>query len=286
VNRKALFNHIRGALFHGNLAQQQVDGVNTIVDGFEKRYPKGDSRWLAYILATVYWETARTIQPIREIGHGAGHPYGVPDPQTGQTYYGRGYVQLTWKANYQKFGSYLVSNPDLALKPEVAALVMFSGMERGIFTGKKLSDFFNDHKADWVNARTIINGHDHASDIAGIAQSFYAAIQAAQQGEGKMTDTSGVVTQPTPAASSSENVLADWIIKNEVPAETALRAIAVAKGVPGFAIDMVFQLVNPIINQAIQNLHPEDIAKLILPHLLGGIQSLVSHVADKQKGIG
>ncbi len=54
------------------------------------------------MLATAYWETAQTMEPIEEYGKGAGRPYGEPDPATEQTYYGRGYVQLTWLPNYEK----------------------------------------------------------------------------------------------------------------------------------------------------------------------------------------
>jgi len=43
-----------------------------------------------------------TIQPIEEIGKGSGQDYGKTDPETGQAYYGRGFVQLTWRDNYAK----------------------------------------------------------------------------------------------------------------------------------------------------------------------------------------
>ncbi|WP_246725656.1 hypothetical protein [Beijerinckia sp. L45] len=80
-------------------------------------------------------------------------------------------MQLTWKANYEKFAaiclSDLVNKPDLALQLPMAVTIMFEGMERGLFTGKKLADYFHVGKADWINARRIINGTDKASTIAG-----------------------------------------------------------------------------------------------------------------------
>lgn len=192
MDRSVFFNRVRAKPFGGGLVQSQVDGLNAIIDGFEARHSQGDPRWLAYDLATAYWETDRTMQPIREGGRGAGHPYGAPDPETGKTYYGRGYVQLTWKTNYAKLspivGADLVNNPDLALQPSIAATVMFAGMEQGLFTGKKLADFFNDSTSDWVNARTIINAHDRADTIATYAQQFFAAVQAAQPGAKLVTD--------------------------------------------------------------------------------------------------
>jgi hypothetical protein len=78
-------------------------------------------RNIAYQLATTYHEAGHTFQPIAEFGKGRGHPYGVPDPATNQTYYGRGDVQLTWKRNYELFGQNLgldlVNQPDLAMDP-------------------------------------------------------------------------------------------------------------------------------------------------------------------------
>ena len=120
INREFFFDHVRQALFSGSMSQGQVDGLDAILDHWESDGGGSkDDRWLAYALATAYHETAKTIGPIREIGLGHGRPYGVPDPVTGQTYYGRGLVQLTWKKNYQAFSDILkvdlVGNPDLAL---------------------------------------------------------------------------------------------------------------------------------------------------------------------------
>jgi len=115
MNREAFFNSVRASLFNGNLTQPQVDGMNAILDGFGKRYPDGDPRWLAYYLATAKWETAGTMQPVRE-------PFWLSENWRRLNlryypYYGRGYVQLTWKSNYQRqsqadrTGIDLVTNP-------------------------------------------------------------------------------------------------------------------------------------------------------------------------------
>jgi predicted chitinase len=154
--------------------------VNAILDAWEKRPDLTDKRWLAYMLATAKWETAHTMKPIEEYGHGAGHEYGEPDPETGKTYYGRGYVQLTWKANYAKMsgitGVDLVYHPELALDPKCAALIMFEGMKGGLFTGVGLPRYFSLSTDDPVSARRIINGIDHAGDIALIHRGFLAAL--------------------------------------------------------------------------------------------------------------
>ena len=137
---------------------------------------------LAYVLATAYHETAMTLQPIAEWGKGEGYDYGEVDPETGQAYYGRGYVQLTWRDNYSKqdekldLDGQLVAQADLAMHPEVAMQVICLGMRDGDFTGKQLSDFFTADLTDFYEARTIVNGHDRASDIAEYATKFANAI--------------------------------------------------------------------------------------------------------------
>src|SRR6266576_3399540 len=104
INREFFFGQVRRLLFLGSLRQSQVDGLNVILDRWEAQYAAEDDRWLAYALATTYHETDQKIQPIEEYGKGRGQPYGKPDPDTGKTYYGRGFVQLTWKNNYDTMG--------------------------------------------------------------------------------------------------------------------------------------------------------------------------------------
>lgn len=178
INRESFFERTR-AFFGGSLSQSQVDGLTTILDHWESS-TYGDTRWLAYMLATTKWETANTMQAIAEYGHGAGQPYGKPDPDTGQCYYGRGLVQLTWRTNYEKFGARLgidlVNQPDLALDIRNAVNIMFDGMVNGLFTGVGLPRYFHDTAEDWINARRIINGTDHANEISAIGHAFMAAL--------------------------------------------------------------------------------------------------------------
>ena len=56
---------------------------------------------------------------------------------------------------------------------DVATKVCFIGMVKGLFTGKGLSNYLNDTKTDFVNARRIINGTDRAKLIASYAVKFY-----------------------------------------------------------------------------------------------------------------
>lgn len=180
-DRKLFFDAVRAPVF-GTLASPQVAGCEAILREAERR-EIADTRVIAYMLATVFWETARLMQPVREIGRGRGKPYGTADPRTRQTYYGRGLVQLTWKANYAAMSGVcardLVAEPDLALRPDVAITTLFEGMERGLFTGRKLAHFFGAGASDWVGARRIINGHDQAEAIAAHARAFDAGLRAA-----------------------------------------------------------------------------------------------------------
>lgn len=169
----AFFASVRGKF--GALKTPQVEGFETLL--------KAMSKWtlpdVAYGLATAFWETARTMQPVREA-------YWLSEDWRKANlryypHYGRGYVQLTWPANYAKadkeldLGGTLVAKLDRAMEPKIAADVMVRGMEEGWFTGKKNSDYAPD---DYVSRRAIINGKDHQHDIAAMARSFEDALKA------------------------------------------------------------------------------------------------------------
>lgn len=188
IDREAYFNYVRDVLFEGALTQQQVDGQNVILGLWEIEAtgtPMADIRWLAYVLATVFHETAYTMWPVEEIGKGEGRDYGVPDPETDQTYYGRGFVQLTWKDNYANASSLLalvddrdlVWHPAVAMDSLIAARILFRGMAEGWFTGRKLGQYFNDEDNDPVNARQIINGNDDDTLIAAYYGQFLQALE-------------------------------------------------------------------------------------------------------------
>lgn len=118
-------------------------------------------------LATVAIETAYTFRPIREFGSDkyldkydtgdlAARLGNTPeDDDDGQKYCGRGFIQITGRANYEMYGKQLgidlVANPDGALDPDAAAAI--------------LASFFKDHgihmaagRGDWRTVRRRING--------------------------------------------------------------------------------------------------------------------------------
>lgn len=199
INRKFFFETARMRLFAGSLKTGQVDGMGQILDLWETTRAGQDDRWLAYMLATAYHETARTMQPVRETLRTTdedairvlenawtrgqlpwvSNPYWRRDAN-GKTWLGRGLVQLTHFDNYKRMSGVLsidlVTDPSVAMNMKVALQIMFVGMERGYFTKAPLSQFFNGSKEDWVNARRIINKLDKALQIADYGRAFYSCI--------------------------------------------------------------------------------------------------------------
>jgi len=195
-NRTTFFAYVRKAPFGGRLSQSQVDGMNDILDEWQRR-GMTDIRWLAYMLATVVRETGATMQPVRETFATSdaqaiarldkvwadgklpqvSKPYWRPN-KFGLAYFGRGLPQITHETNYEKFG--IAKTPGKALEMPTALRIMFEGMINGKFTGKKLSDYFNNLVNDPIGARTIVNGRDKAKLIAGYHASFMSALEAAR----------------------------------------------------------------------------------------------------------
>ena len=203
MNYAILFDRLRNASPLGpTLSQAEVDGVSEIMGRFPQSTPVS---WVAYALATAYHETAGTMQPIKERGSESyfirlydvtgekpqrAIQYGNTTPGDGPKYCGRGYVQLTWKKNYEhagkKIGRPLETNPDLAMDPRIAAQIMVQGMTEGWFTGKCFANYLPKVGAqawDFVRARRIINGTDQDTKIAGYALSFESALISAEWGK-------------------------------------------------------------------------------------------------------
>jgi predicted chitinase len=183
INRKVFFDNYRKRF--GSLVQEQVDSIEYLLGLFELE-EELNSNAVAYILATVKHETANTFLPIHEIGTATyfnrrygpntavGKRLGNVNAGDGAKYAGRGYVQLTGRDNYEKMGKLLdvglLEDPDMAMRPAIAYQIMMIGMQDGIFTGKKLHDYFFADICDFVGARRIINGTDKAHEIAEIAK--------------------------------------------------------------------------------------------------------------------
>jgi hypothetical protein len=194
------FADLRTGLLGPTLSESEVGGTNAVVTALgDAGWPLS---WAAYGLATAYHETAHTMLPIKEFG-GPNYFFRMYDPKglrpavakrlgntqsgDGARYFGRGYVQLTGRANYRRAGQKLQidleGDPDLALDPGVAAKVMVLGMSEGWFTSKSCATYLPGgdaacDNAGFKSARRIINGQDRAADIAGYALKFQTALQA------------------------------------------------------------------------------------------------------------
>lgn len=180
---KAFFDAVRARF--GNLAQNQVEGIETLLAATEGL----SIRHRAYILGTAWHETGPAasslhMTPRKEIwGPTAAQKryegrvdLGNTQPGDGKRFMGRGYVQITGRANYNRastiVGRDLVVDPDLTMDPEIAARIIVHGMVNGWFTGRKMADFDS-----YVNMRRVVNGTDRAELIAGYAEKFEAALK-------------------------------------------------------------------------------------------------------------
>jgi hypothetical protein len=116
-------------------------------------------------------------------------------------YFGRGYVQLTWWSNYVTAGIAtghgldLLLDPELVSSPKVAYALMSHGMRtgKGFANNHKFSQYFLGDMTNYAGARAMVNGSDHADEIADIAAKFEAVLLKARRSAARM---------PVPAAPS------------------------------------------------------------------------------------
>jgi hypothetical protein len=189
MDRKAFFDSVRPMLPSKRLTQIQVTRIEAVLNGIEER--KLPTPQAAYVLATGHHESDfwRTLT---EYASGKAYDTGskakalgnTPEADgDGQFYKGRGFVQITGRRNYadwgKRLGIDLVGQPYLAMDLKYAVPILIDGMLLGTFTGKKLGTYVTKTKADYVNARRVVNGTDKAGLIAGYAKKFHAALLAA-----------------------------------------------------------------------------------------------------------
>jgi putative chitinase len=144
-----------------------------------------DRSMLIMALATIRAE-AETFTPLREFPSKFNTPPGGPDfalydhradlgnqgPPDGERFRGRGYVQLTGRSNYAKFGPIvgadLISNPDLASDSLVAADLLAAFLLQ-----KRLPIEAALAKGDLAAARRLVNGGSNG--LERFTQAFHLA---------------------------------------------------------------------------------------------------------------
>lgn len=167
MNLAIFYNDVRPMFSGGRLTAGQVDGMGRILAEWQRRELAG-IRWLSYMLATTFHETAQTMQPVRE--------YGSESYLRSKPYYpwvGEGLVQVTWEHNAKMFGA---TAPGQLLNWDKALPALYDGMINGMFTGKRLSNYFSSSANDPFNARRIINGTDRAALVASYHREFLDAL--------------------------------------------------------------------------------------------------------------
>ncbi len=117
-------------------------------------------------MATIRIEVGKGFLPIMEIASGDAYEgrldLGNSQKGDGRRFKGRGFIQLTGRANYDHYGKVLgidlVNNPDLALDVNVSA--------------KILAQYFKERKVDqacasgdWLSVRKLVNGVNRATGL-------------------------------------------------------------------------------------------------------------------------
>jgi hypothetical protein len=197
MDRAKFFNSLRSStIFKGRLSQPNVSGTEAILDAGRHL----SAHHLANVMANVARETGRYMFPIKETvmpwhqdknpsdaevirrlerawANGVLQRAGVRTPYWREGWFGRGQIQITHKPNYDKFN---VVNPSDALLLPVSARIAVEGMEKGMFTGRKLSDY--NFPQDLTrpsnrNPRRIVNGPDGSDDeVASFHRVFHTAL--------------------------------------------------------------------------------------------------------------
>jgi hypothetical protein len=198
MNRATFYARLRSrasGIFGTSLSQRQVDGIEALLNAGEGL----PLHHMANVLAQVYHETGGGMYPIKEtvfrshknqnpsdaevirrldVAFSKGQLPWVRTPYWRDGWFGRGQIQITHKANYDKFG---VSKAQ-ALEPKTSARIAVQGMRDGMFRGHKLADY--DFPAALrnppaTNPRRIVNGSDGTDQkVGGYHLAFADALQA------------------------------------------------------------------------------------------------------------
>jgi Chitinase class I len=135
------------------------------------------------VLATVAVETAHKFKPIHEEGgqqyfthlYENRHDLGNVEPGDGARFHGRGFIQITGRANYEHFGKLLkvdiVTDPDRALDPDISAQIAVQ-----FFIQRGLAPLAQ--AGEWEHVRRRVNGGANGmTDYMECVNNLLAALQ-------------------------------------------------------------------------------------------------------------
>jgi hypothetical protein len=164
-----------------NDSSSRIHEIIQIYKGFELTGDQ-DLRTFAYGLATCRIEVGYKLKPVREgfkktdaeaREHVRNRAYGK---QIGEhSYYGRGYVQLTWDYNYEAEG--IIDNPDKALEPDFAARLLFKGLLDGRWNGRAKGLKYYLDKGDIKGARRTVNVQNKAQLVADFYKQYLKCLR-------------------------------------------------------------------------------------------------------------
>ena len=211
IDRQKFFDGYRSKIDTDRmLTQTDVNNINLFLDmaGFDSAQPPvvaegvgyfSIAQW-AYVFATVWHETAGTMAPVREAYRQSEEWRRLNLPYW--PHYGRGYVQITHKDNYERMAAVVkrdlkivIQHRDDFMQPRVAFYVLVYGFKHGSYTGKAIDDYIPNNTAKseryhyesiaqgikptetllykyYKDARRCINGTDRADRIAWLALEF------------------------------------------------------------------------------------------------------------------
>lgn len=176
----------------GPLTAAQIVGTDAVLAACEG-LPLAHT---AYVCATSWHETNGKMMPVRE-AYWLSENWRRRNLARYFPWYGRGMVQITWEVNYQRADmelakagiierGALMRDLDLALRPDIAAFITRRGMTEGWFAGDRtgrhtlarhLPMTGTATRAQYIQARRIINGLDKADLVEDYAQWFERALR-------------------------------------------------------------------------------------------------------------
>jgi Chitinase class I len=195
-------NFPSSALGGKKMSAKRKEGFEAIFDAWDANPAIGVLAWPAYMMATAWHETGAVMLPVREsfattdasafnrvsayckkkgiANYAARHP-------NGNSYYGRGYVQLTHGDNYKKMGktlglgNKLYDDPEKVLDEKVGAEILAIGLIKGLFRPAKgtLKTYFDGTTARWTQARNLVNGDvkKNGAMVGGYGKAFLTALR-------------------------------------------------------------------------------------------------------------